>query len=64
MRVLNKKQKGLLDKWFEEQDLLTKYKDLSLEQMQLLRELNDFEILDSAVNQYLDDLWANKSTLG
>ena len=55
MRSLTRKQKILLTKWSVEGDLMG-WKDLSLEQMEELEQINDTEILIPNVNNFLREL--------
>ena len=72
MRDLTKKQKNLLIKWFKESEssegkmLLGKtnslngFEDLSLEQINMLEQINDTEVLYQNVNSFLHDLRFNE----
>ena len=74
MRSLTKKQKDLLTTWFNEkcpnittrvifnrQPTLISYKDLNLEQIKILEEINDTEILYQNINRFLNDLYCKWS---
>jgi len=65
MRRLSKKQKGFLDKWYEENKDkiqvgicffdLAKCDLFSYDFLEQLREINDFEILESEINHYIQE---------
>jgi len=55
MRVLTKKQKKILDEWVENDSSLHFADKLSLEQWDILENINDTEILWQEVNRYLLD---------
>tara|TARA_R100000789_G_scaffold17509_1_gene20628 strand:+ start:173 stop:367 length:195 start_codon:yes stop_codon:yes gene_type:complete len=63
MRELTKKQKTLLSKWYKEQSSLISFEfdDLSIEQLEVLEEINDTEILYQNINRFLNDLWAKEN---
>ena len=66
MRELTKKQKTLLSKWYKEQRLndcgeTISTDDLSIEQLEVLEEINDTEILYQNINRFLNDLWAKEN---
>ena len=69
MRNLTLKQKNLLSKWYKEAEptkeakllfnkdnTLCKFEDLTLEQIDILKDINDTEILYQNVNSFLWDL--------
>ena len=64
MRHLNKKQKKMLDKWYEKHsDLpglgvfhLEDCEEFTCEFLEELRAVNDFEILCSCINRYVSDI--------
>jgi len=55
MRQLTKKQKKLLDTWYNDEDELYNWECLNEEQQEILRQINDTEILHIEVNRYLND---------
>lgn len=72
MRGLNKKQEKLLIKWYNEKEPtkesemlfgsinpLSKFEDLTIEQIEELERINDNEILYQSVNSFLWDLRNN-----
>ena len=76
MRELTKKQKTLLSKWYKEHcgetndfhkvmgnndNVLLSTDDLSVEQLEVLEEINDTEILYQNINRFLGDLWAKEN---
>ena len=56
MRKLTKKQKTLLERWYKDEDGLYNWDCLSLEQIKILKNINDTEILYQNVNLFLSDL--------
>lgn len=63
MRQLTKKQKKLLNKWYEEFEKtnpLWRFEDLNAEQQETLKKINDTEILHLNVNRFLADLYFKK----
>lgn len=66
MRQLTKKQKQLLDQWFEQNknDLplafdLEYYDKFSYELLEKLKTINNTEILNQAINRYISDKVSN-----
>ena len=73
MRSLTQKQKSLLTKWYKEKEPtkegkmlfgktnpLSKFEDLSLEQIEELKQINDTEVLYQNINAFLWDLRNNE----
>lgn len=56
MRNLTVKQKNILKKWFKERKI-SKWEDLTLEQMEELEQINDTEVLNQNVDGFLQDLY-------
>jgi len=64
MRVLNKKQKKLIEKWFNEnwtgQGSLYSNDQMSMELQQELEQINDHETIWSNIDRYINDLAVEK----
>jgi len=64
MRVLNKKQRNLIEKWFNEnwtgQGSLYSNDQMSMELQQELEQINDHETIWSNIDRYINDLAVEK----
>ena len=71
MRTLTRKQKNILDKWYEENKKalmehgngffnLAKCADFPFELLERLQEINDTEVLHQEINRYISDKTMNE----